>query len=476
MAAQYFHFPTSATTYKLPSGDTLRFRLWYDDGTALSNTDTNVKLLKCGNLDIPLEITPSSQTFRFSKIKLEFENTSDRFDTGDIFDVTYSNDTYFELYLNGSLYFYGMVDFSSIKNDDWYVVGGSLKSRKISFSVNDILSYFWTRSRTFTAASITGSTFIDTQLEEIFADVGIASGNVNIDSNIGWTEFSGGVHTLSTLKWLSGGSIEISTYLKYVMLYFGCFIYYLNGKINIVSRISGTTKTVNNSDIVKPISKIENQDLIEYIRVGVTAPSIGADVPIANFVGTEDVSFAAGADNGNNNKNFDLGLDNSFIKFIVSDQTATRYPSSGNDSMTGGSVTTLIDSSYDFETNNWECGDYVENATNSEGAIVYDLNDANTVLHSTINTANGNLDFWYGYKGDNNDYRYKYYKVAETARDVYDEFLRTSPDILKIRVRDLTDFDDIEKRYVLLSANHRAKNVKIDFEQDEIQLELRQVA
>ena len=70
---------------------------------------------------------------------------------------------------------------------------------------------------------------------------------------------------------------------------------------------------------------------------------------------------------------------------------------------------------------------------------------------------------------------YKMVILVETTAAVLNQYFRTSKDILKLIIADITDFDDLTKRFTVLSNNHRAKNSKINFTKDEITVDLVQV-
>ena len=257
-----FWFPSQTGTYTLPSGDTLRICIYYDRASADANTDTDAELEKLTPLDIPLEVSSSAQSHRFSSIQFSFINIDNVFETESILLDAKKNETFCDIYFNGSLYWRGLVEFNQTKKDKWYIDSGSLKYRIIKVKAYDVMSYFWKNAKTLNDASYANAQSIKTVLEGVLGLAGFAAGDLNIDTSIDINELCGTSYDLSTLKCNGfGTSMLCSTFLKSFMMYFGAFIFHLKGKMNIVSRVAGTTVSVGNDNIVK-LKNIENKNAI----------------------------------------------------------------------------------------------------------------------------------------------------------------------------------------------------------------------
>ena len=74
------------------------------------------------------------------------------------------------------------------------------------------------------------------------------------------------------------------------------------------------------------------------------------------------------------------------------------------------------------------------------------------------------------------DYIYKVQKLINLVGPVYNQWFLTGPDVHKVKLRDISEFDDFRQRYVLFSNNHRAKSISIYFDKDELLMELVQVS
>jgi hypothetical protein len=66
----------------------------------------------------------------------------------------------------------------------------------------------------------------------------------------------------------------------------------------------------------------------------------------------------------------------------------------------------------------------------------------------------------------------KIINLIELIGDCYNQYFLTSPDVLKVRLKDAKKYDDFEKRFVFTALNWKIKKANIRFDEDEIILDL----
>jgi hypothetical protein len=58
---------------------------------------------------------------------------------------------------------------------------------------------------------------------------------------------------------------------------------------------------------------------------------------------------------------------------------------------------------------------------------------------------------------------------------IYNVFFLTSNDVIKLRLRSLSDYKNLDYRYVMMSKYYRIRSAKVSIHTAELQLELHEV-
>ena len=205
MALQNFWFPSSTGGYETPAGS-VRINIHYNTGAGASNTDIDCRLLKLSALDMPFEVDPSEGDFRFPAMDITFNNppydtTNNMFEQYSILNGSYETRLFVDFYLNGSVFWQGIIDFNQIKRSDYYLDGSTLKYRKIKLKVYDRLAYFWFNP----TLDLDDVGYVDTQtlkavIQNIITLLNIYSGDIDFDSNLKITEKCGNSYDMDDFK------------------------------------------------------------------------------------------------------------------------------------------------------------------------------------------------------------------------------------------------------------------------------------
>ena len=474
MATLAHYLPSSTGSYTTQSGE-IRLKFWYNWGTD-TNNNVAAKINKLGKLKIPLEVTPSDQSFRFASMKIKFEYHSD---LDSLATAAKTIDVFCDVIKDGNLFWRGLVDPDLIKKTGYYYTSG-LQYKYIEYHLIDAFSYFLKNNVLLSDLSSNGAGQIKTVFQEIAAEIGFSSSDVDIDTGLTITEPGGSVYnfqaTTGSLKIIPASSMPVNTFLKNFMLSLGVFIYNLNGEVKIVRRIGGTLKTISTSDIRK-IDKIPNTDNIKFVKLESTLDTtflLGDN--ILDSV-THDEEY--GTESAETQKNFEV-VDDGILNKIYADVAAGEYPSGGATIDTGG-TDFIVDSSENFYTGNVETGDvvYYDYAGTQVAGSIIDSR-LTTILAKFFDTAitaqTGeaySIKFGDGISGTVK--RWKFELLVKMAAAIYEEYFLTGDDIHKLTLKSIDDYSDISKRFTIFSANHRTKNASIDFATDQINFELLEV-
>jgi hypothetical protein len=250
-------------------------------------------------------------------------------------------------------------------------------------------------------------------------------------------------------------------------------MYHLKGDMNIVSRIGGTTVALTNDDIAE-LKVIENKNAIEYISVE-TTKDVSAQV---NDITNVTHSSTYGDSDYPTNRHYLLDGSDFLDLIYTTIGGAATYPSPAEPPDSGGNYYLDFDGAVvDFYTNDVETGMRIlyNDTSGPDTNYIVDVPQSDRVDMPTGATAliTPAED---AYVTRNLSNIWKFAILVDTTAAVLDEYFRTSKDILKLKLNDITDFDDLTKRFTVLSNNHRAKSAKIDFVKDEISVDLVQVA
>lgn len=495
MADQNFWFPSQTGSIYTPAGD-LRIKIYYDDGTAASNTDVGADDVKLSNLEMPFEVDSGDQSFRFSSINITFNNpiydsSNNVFEQYSVFNSTYNKATFVKLYLDGSEIWHGIIDFSQIKKSMWYVDGSDLKYRNLNVKCYDVLAYFWFNSTTLSDIGYSDHDSLQTTIQNIMAEVGISSGDVILDSNYSINEACGNSYDFSDLTLVDFGSNMLCrTFLKNFLLGFGLFAYSWNADYWFVMRNGGSVKTIQNQYIVDPIEQIENGNPIEYVRIREVKDW---DDLFDMSSGTDPSTYTHTKTYGNaddDNREFDILLEDFLGRMYTQVASPQYFGGCSTTDVENGAVAEANDEDENFYTEEIETGMAFE--YNCSGSTPQDRSPIFSVAYDA--GTGSTITFLQGVDcGDGSFYRimrqaidngstwgqhrlYKICLLVNKAAAIYNDFFLTSPNILKIKLRDISEFINLHNKFSILSLNHRARNISISFTTDEMSLELAQVA
>jgi hypothetical protein len=158
--------------------------------------------------------------------------------------------------------------------------------------------------------------------------------------------------------------------------------------------------------------------------------------------------------------------------------TGTNYPSDGSDSM-------LEDFNLpaQFLTEGIETGMYVDYYATGGSPMCFAplTNVGQTVVQFPDKDLT--VETTYDYHVDRNpglvgyeEYIYKAELLIKMTAATYNDFFLTSPDIINVKLTDISEYINLHYRFVLFSNNHRIKSAKIDFLKDSLALDLVEVS
>lgn len=493
MAFQNFWFPSQTTGYETHSGS-VRINIHYNTGAGASNTDIDCRLLKLSPLDMPFEVSPSEGTFRFPSIDFTFNNpiydaTNNIFEQYSILNETYKNELLVDFYIDGSVFWQGIIDFSKIARSEYYLDGANLKYRKIKLKIYDRLAYFWFNAeKDLDDASYADDDLITTVITNTLALINISSGDIVYDAGKwGIDEACGNSYDSDDYKCDQFAGTELlKDFLKDFMLGFASWIYSWNGKYYVVARNGGTTKSIV-SPFILSVKKIENANPIEYVKASADiiwsnkCPILSASV--VDWDTSREHSKTYGVSTVDSAKQF-LAHSEDFMDKIyieLASSPGTNYPAPLTENPTNGTQITLEDNAQtsDFFTEEIETGMVV--SYNTEGAhapITVVDDDENITFPTTGITVNTGLYYYIrrepGGPGDTT-FIIKVQMLLEMAAAIYNDFFLTSPDVINVRLSDISEFVNIHYRFVIFGNNHRIKSGKFYFDKDEMILDLVQV-
>ena len=490
MEDENFWFPSKTGGYTTAAGS-VRINIHYDKNAA-NETNIGCELLKLSALDMPFEINPSANTFRFPAITFtfynqEYDSSNNFFEQYSILNETYKNELFVDVYIDGAIIWQGIVDFAKIKKSDYYIDGSDLKYRKISIKCYDRLAYFWFNPvLDLDDASYADDTLLKTIIQNILAEINISSGNIIFDSNISIDEPHGSSYNIDDFKirYFSGSEL-LKDFLKDFMLAFAIWIYSWNGKYYIVHRNGGSTTTVDADDVMT-VRKIENANPIEYIKVedtfnwGIRATSL--TLAICDSL-TEDKDY--GDSDVVSAKQFVIDVSNFLDRVYIEYPGAAGIYPVGLGPATDASPSTLEDDaqgnppdyiSEDIETGHVLVFEEVTTYTSIRVSIT-DISTFEVTFTDIEKTPGVGGDYEYtiirnpGATGQEDEI-YKIYLLLLLTAAVYNDFFLTSPDIIQTRLRDISTHINLHNKFSLLSQNYRIKGAKIYFDKDELQFDL----
>ena len=483
-AKRTFYFPGSGSTVYSAIGN-IRVDIWYTD-TGLGspvNTDIPIPFIP-GDLDLSFEISANDNTFRHASLKLTFANisydaTNNYFEQYSILSDTYKKETFVRVWIGGSEYWNGIIDWDSIERSSWYLDGSTLKYRKVSFTVLDILAYFWINPDKTLALVSSVDNPMTTILQDIINLIDFDDADLITDTNFKITE----VHDSLVLDmddfkiWSLSSSTAIYSFLKDLILDCGFFMYNLLGKVYLILRAGGTTVSIDTTDI-GDVRKMENDNKIKYINIHKTVnyndyyydDSYTTPPALSHAKTYGDSLVEAG-------KKFERDL-GTFHKIYTTHSTLGNIPSVGYNDIDSGSTVHIYDADENFITDDIESGMMVTFDTASAYGTSIINKDVTTHQLNFPSVGVTPLSMYKIFRnsGDPDDgWSLRLLKIIfliELIGDTYNQYFLTSPDVLRVRLKDAKKYDDFEKRYVFTSLNWKIKKANIRFDEDEIVLDL----
>ena len=269
------------------------------------------------------------------------------------------------------------------------------------------------------------------------------------------------------------------------MLCFGAWIYYWNGKYYVVARNGGTTKSIV-SPYILDVKKIENENRIKYVKVStdVVWQDKCNDLVGAPWSSAITHSKDYGDDTVVSGKQMLVdGTDflNKIYTLVVSDPVS-QYPDPAINP--SGGTDSYLDSDVEPFEGFWE--EEIETGMvliYNDGAapttitdVPQDIRIAFPDYNVTVNTG---LDYYCVRQpgiGANLKSIFKAELLTQMAAAIYNDFFLTSPDVINVKLRDISEFINLHYRFVLFGNNHRIKSAKFYFDKDELSFDLVQVA
>jgi len=488
MATRTFHFPNSTESFMV-AGNTYRIEIIHTIA-GVTSYDHDCGVIPSFDefvLDLTFEISPSEQTFKFPSMKLKFFNLNNIFESPNpVFDWTNQEfQTFVRVLRNGSAFWYGIVNYDSIKYNDWYLSGSTLYYRIIEFEVFDRMAYFWwNKSITMTDVGFSVEDYFYNWIDDIFDYIGMTT--QSIDSNLSITEACGTIYDYAEYRAdhesTDGtfASLPVYKVLKDIMLLFCVFIFNYNGTVYVVRRVGGTAKTIAANDI-KFIEKAEEIDTIEYVKLS-SQKNYSAYADSGDYLH----SVESGSSGVVDNKKFIISDIDKFLSHVYVDYdgaSTADYPSPAGD-VDASSNGQIIDADVDFWTNDIEPGFriiYDIAGGGSKSCIILSVPDQYTINFTQgAGLPGGTLTYFIDRTWEAsppyNDIVYKIHSILTKSLADYVEWFTTSHDNLLIELKSITEYIALHGRFSVMGLNWRISEAKVDFKNDDLSLKLRRVS
>jgi hypothetical protein len=323
-------------------------------------------------------------------------------------------------------------------------------------------------------ASYSDGITIQALLENIIALFEFESSDLSIDSNLCINEECGTSYDLSDLK-ITGldSDMLLTEFLKDFMVELGAFIYILKGKVYVVRRSGGTTLPVSNSAIMD-LQKL-GLNLVGYVNFYIDLISTDG---WAAYGGNAIEKYSGIKNQVNAELNYERECTLLKKCFIAGD--GDLYPLPVH-TPTGGDTDDITDAAAAFLTNLIETGDvlYYNSSVpaKAQSFIMKGITETNLKYYDIGVTVDIGESYWIKNGHFSTPYpRYKGELLLYMAADAYIDFFLTSPDVFNVILKGISTYDDISKRYVFNSLNHRARNAIINFIENTIYMEWMRVS
>lgn len=469
-----YYLPGGSSYYAAKSGN-IMFKIWYDEDW-VDEVAINTDCLNIESLNIPLEVDTAGKSFRYANMKVTFAYSSlIESMLSDIVSNVAKNKTFIDMYIDGSLYWRGLMIWENTSKNDYYIdSSGNVLYKSITFDFNDAFYYLSKNNKTLSNASYSDGIIISSMLENIIAIMGFSSGDLVLDSNLSITEECGTSYDLGDLKITGLDSDTLLTeFLNDFMVEFACFIYILKGKVYVVKRTGGTTLAVSDSSIMALNQSGLNQ--VGYVNLYI---SLIATDGWPAYGGADIVKNSGIKNQANTELNYERECTLLKKCFIAGDGDLYPLPVHAP---TGGDTDDITDTAAAFLTNLIETGDvlYYNDPVpaKAQSFIMKGISETNLKYYDIGVTVDTGENYWIKNGHFSTPYpRYKGELLLYMVGSAYIDFFLTSSDIFNITLSDISTHDDISNRFVFNSLNHRARNAIINFIDDTINMEWMRVS
>lgn len=439
MATKTYNLPTLKTA----SGN-VQIKIYHEDA-ATSTINIDDLEWDLSPIVMPFEVVDKSQAFRFSSCRIKVLNRNNAFETNGIYNETYKNKTFVDIYKDGAKFWSGRLVWEKSKKKEWYKSASGLKYFIYDLYCIDKLEYL----NTMTLAD---ASYADDQAYyTIFLNIAGALGlSLKFPTASDWkiTEWAGreyalisGATGLLKVRGLNS-SQNLLSFVKDFCLAFGLIVYNLNGELVFSNRAGGTANSLADRDILIPVEKVQDYNTIDYIEI------IG-HIDFGNLYNSSlpnnyEVSGKYGTQNANDaRRNFSVVDDVIFPgTFIFFDNADAQYPLPAANPNSGGTTTIGYT---DFHGAGHEVESGMKVMFNYDDfSLLYDDisvildsgNGTDISFYSTGNAASTSKKFQVDRQGGNpagqQKYIYKIDKLVKYVRDIYKTYFYNETYDLKV--------------------------------------------
>lgn len=431
MPNKYFHFPSSSDSYSMPSGDSIRFKIYYSD-TADSNTDSNVDLIDISQLNYPFETDPSDSDMRFADISLKFKNTSNWFETSGILNANKKNETFIQIYKNGNIFFDGKLIWDDTKKEEWRKEDSSYVYKSIVLHFCDKIAHL--DQYTLADVSYTDNIVLYTLMQNIASKINLSLyvGLFSISECCGRTYGFTGQTQQFKIRGLNS-SDNVITFLKNLGICFNALVFTQKGNLNFIPRLDMNQITLSDDEMIK-IDKPSSVDSFNYIEVKAIKDWL---TDTGYFQDDFEHKQSYGIKSLNDAQNFIIDTSGILDRIFIDSPTSNIVYPSPNDYPTGGG-----DTSIDYDSGGfWNVNTYAESGmglnANFNG-YVYNLksilieapSDKGISFH---NAGTVNLSQQFNVSRRINDGQPRLYKVNKLVlkcADMYNKYFRFGDEMI----------------------------------------------
>lgn len=515
MGVVYYKFPSGTTTIPTPAGEVAVWLIF--ERAATSGTVGQNEYFEISPIDYDLSFDSSSNTAKLARCTITFSNHTGTFSNAwsmDFFDaVDDPTEIFCQVYIDGSVFFDGVIDFLNYKKSDYYYDTGTstLKYRTVTIPFLDKVKYL-------DKLTLSDVSYIDGM--DVIDLIGNMATALNLTLDYDYCdfvteEFADVDYTLCspflTAFQITGlnetdNALKI---LKELSKAFGFMFYSQSGYLVIESRNAGNLIALDFTDnSVLKIEKIEKRQLIKYVSVGCQKDwncySLNPDAKrfpndTRQFCIGETADSVPGA---NDAQNFILDTTGIFDKIHV------PCPAAGPAILPEDLIDDAADSTTkdrEIEINTWQnwTGSFDDADNECESgmpvALSESVNDLKQRWYSIVSEVTGELSFdifandhtandLIGYSDDektsilrygifnrpfdNYSFIYKMYPCLKVAAEIYWQAM-AGENIFKVTER---GFKFLTNNPIIESKNYKIIRAKYDFDRDVTEYECEEIA